>query len=102
MEAALEVLRTHYAAVLVLERLSDSLALLEAVLPRYFTGAKKAAAGVGGARTSGRGGGGGGVEGVITARRQNANKGETSGEALELLRRLNALDVIFYEKVIGT
>ena len=109
LEAALEVLRTRYAAVIVLERLPDSLALLEAVLPRYFTGAKKAA-GVGGVRRSGGGGGvgGGGAGGggrgvgVITARRQNENKGETSEETLELLRRLNALDVMFYEKVIGT
>ena len=110
LKVALGTLRLQYDAVVVLEQLPDSLALLEVVLPRYFAGARRAAGissklrrapagkrnriGIGGGIRSRQSGAGG-----VVYERRNEHKAETGEGAMDLLRRLNALDIMFYNEV---
>ena len=67
-----------FDAVGIMERMDDSVLLLEAVLPRYFKGAS-------------------GEERPRHAR-QNSNKRQPSQRSMDLILKLSALDIEFYRE----
>ena len=85
LEHAKRVLASSYVAFGILERHDETLELLDAVLPRYFRGSAAAAQ----RRLDKRG--------KAMTSRSNKKKEVVSEAAKAFLRKLNALDVEFYE-----